>query len=97
MSDRLINLQEAADIIGGSYSFLFKLNQRNADSFPIPVAKGRKGNPLWNEADFMEFKKRGFGFLPRQGLDNQMASNFITGKRCAKPLLINKMGVFCAD
>jgi predicted DNA-binding transcriptional regulator AlpA len=92
MSDKLINLPDAARLVGISYTHLTSLYRRHAEGFPIPVEiKGRVGNPLFKEADFLEFKKKGFGIAMR-GLDNQLVFGFLTGKIANKPLGIKPLG-----
>jgi|GEM_PF-3876269 len=86
MTDKLINLTVAAELIGIKYHTLYNMAQRHFPCFPSPVKQNRRGCPLYREADFLAFNEN--IKIVKKGLDNDMALAFITGKFGWKPVIL---------
>jgi hypothetical protein len=78
MSERLITLPQAAELLGISYGALFGRYTRREFGLPTAVAdKSKRGTDLYRAADFIEYRKTGG---KRRGLNNVLAQKFIRGE-----------------
>lgn len=79
MTEKLISLKEAAELLGITYSGIRNIRANNVDIFPAEAAKGLKGSPLYKESDFLPLKEQ-FGKVVIRKLDNNFALLFLTGR-----------------
>jgi hypothetical protein len=79
MTEKLISLKEAADLLGITYSGIRHIRANNTDIFPVEAGKGTKGSPLYKESDFLPLKEQ-FGKVVIKKLDNNLANLFLTGR-----------------
>lgn len=78
MTEKLISLKEAADLLGITYSGIRTIRAKNAAVFPVEAGKGTKGCALFRESDFLPLKAQ-FGKVAIKKLDNNLAQAFIRG------------------
>jgi molybdate-binding protein len=83
MTEKLINLPQAAELLGTSYAVLAGYYRKHTFGLPKAVdVKGRGGANLYRYADFVEYDKTSGR---RKGLDNELAQLFLAYKIGSAP------------